>query len=79
MLQSGDARFPESGGEVHHKVSVISQYLLGGSDLVIPLSMSLIYKAFGFETALDIMGVLIGLNAIIFIGLVFRKNANEPI
>ena len=47
--------------------------------MVILLSMSLIYKAFGFETALDIMGVLIGLNAIIFIGLVFRKNANEPI
>lgn len=48
IFQNAERRFPESTQEVYHKVNIIATFVFGVALMVIPFSMSLIYKAKGF-------------------------------
>ena len=44
--------------------------------MVMPVSMSLISQSFGFESALDLIGVVIGVNATMFLVFTVIRSRN---
>ena len=67
IFQSGELIFPESFSEFNNKASVLIQNAYGVGTFIFPVTISTLYRAYGYRTALDILAVVTSLNFWIFL------------
>ena len=67
IIKCGEARYPEQQNEVSKKIGVMLGIGYSISVSILPLTMSALYRAFNFETAMDVLGLVLFVNSIAYL------------
>ena len=73
ILKEAENAHKESKEEVKRKVPLITEIGFGLSSLVLPMTTSGVFDAYGFRIALDLVGILFTLNCLVFLLHLFRN------
>ena len=74
IIESGKKVYREEREEVERRAPLLIMIFFGLSAGVLPLLMSAIFNTYGFRTTLDVLGIMLSLNAVGFIVHLARSN-----